>query len=109
MLLDYNPFTGVTEQYHKDATTGRVTISKTQDVQKVMDSAASRRSDNNGWQGDFHHVASIPVIVIDMWREELKAKGVSNPDPLASENKPFLIAKINNSEFSRFRTKEGRI
>lgn len=109
MLLDYDHMTGVAEHFHKDPMTGKITISKTQDVQSVMDAAAQKRSDNNGWQGEMHHVASIPVIVIDIWREELKAKGAPNPDPLAKENKAFLIAKINNSEFSRFRTKEGRI
>lgn len=109
MLLDYDDFTGVSEHFYKDPMTGKVTIKKTQDVEGVFNANTRLRNGNTGWQGEMHHVASIPVVIIDMWREELKAKGVPNPDPLAKENKTFLIAKINNSEFGKLRTKEGRI
>lgn len=108
-LLDFDSFTGIKESYYKDPMTGRVTISKSQDVEKVLNHNKRKQDVNTSWKGDFHHVASIPVIVVEQWRNELKAKGVSNCDPLAKENQKFLIAKINSNEFSYLRTKSGRV
>lgn len=108
-LLDHDSFTGVTEHFHKDAMTGKVTVKQSQDVQSVIDSNRVKRIENRSWKGDLHHVASIPVIVVEMWRNELIQQGVSNPDPLAKENHKFLIAKINSGDWSKLRTKEGRI
>lgn len=107
--FDYDPFSGVKEQIHKDPMSGQITIKTEQDVQKVFDANAEKRNGNNGWKGDMHHVASIPVVVVQMWREELKKSGAPNPDPFAKENRTFLVAKLNNGEYGKLRTKEGRI
>ena len=107
-LFDYDKFTGITEHYAK--VDGKNVIKTTQDTDAITDEAKSKLANSQtNWKGDFHHVASIPLVVIQQWREELKVKGVSNPDPLAKENKNFFIAKINSSDFSSFRTKAGRI
>lgn len=108
-LLDHDNFTGVTEHFHKDAMSGEVTIKHSQDVQTVIDANKIKRIENNSWKGDLHHVASIPIVVVEMWRNELAQQGAVNTDPLAKENKKFLIAKINSGDWSKLRTKEGRI
>jgi len=54
-------------------------------------------------------VASIPVVVVDMWREEMKAQGYPNPDPLHKDNWAWLVAKLNNSEFGKLRTNEDKL
>ena len=46
--------------------------------------------------------------MIEMWTEELKAQG-KEPNPLATCNRDFLISKLNNRDFSKLRTKEGRL
>lgn len=107
-FLDHDNYTGITEHFGK--IDGKNMVKKTQDTNAITEEAKRKLShENSGWKGDFHHVASIPLIIVDQWREELKAKGVHNPDPLAKENKAFFIAKINSSDFSSFRTKGGRI
>jgi hypothetical protein len=109
-LFDRDNFTGVTEFIGKNDK-GQTVIQKNQDVKSII--AENRYELNshieNNWKGDMHKVASIPLIIVDMWREELKAKGAHDCDPLSTNNRNFLIAKINSSEWSALRTKQGRV
>lgn len=109
-LFDVDNFSGVTEGFAK-GDDGKIRIKKTQDVGHILDlnGAEANSKLDQGWKGDFHKVASIPMVVIDIWREELKAKGAHDCDPLSRNNKRFLIAKINSSEWSKLRTKTGRV
>jgi hypothetical protein len=107
-FLDYNINTGITETFAKDG--DRVYVGKTQDVNPFLKANTAEINNESGnFQGGWHKVASIPPIVIEMWTEELKAKGVNNPYPLAPENKNWLIAKLNSGDWSKLRTKSGRI
>lgn len=106
-ILNYDPETGVTQVYHKDPNTGLVTVQTKQDVGHVLDyNKKLRASMPSGWKGDFHHVASIPINIINQWKEELKRVG-RNANPLATENRKWLMMRLNNSEFKKLRTKEG--
>ncbi len=108
-LFDVDQFTGVTETFQQFE--GKNVIRKHQNTDAIVN--ANRQEMNSqidgNWKGDMHKVASIPLIIVDMWREELKAKGAHNCDPLHNENRHFLIAKINSSEWSGLRTKQGRV
>jgi hypothetical protein len=76
----------------------------------IKQNAIERNSASTGFKGEtFHKMASVAPIVLDMWRQELKAKGYDNPDPLAKENKMWLIAKLNSRDYQKLRTKEGMI
>ena len=109
-LLDIDQFTGIVETFKKDDLTGEIYIKKSQDVEGMLDlNSADRTSSNKSWRGDMHKVASIPLIFIEQWREELKAQGAANINPLARENKLFFIAKLNSRDWAKLRTKEGRI
>ena len=111
-ILSVNSFTGITETFHE--VDNKVIIHKTADVSREL--ANNKReinSKDSGWkgggQGNWHKVASIPTIIIERWREELKAKGNPDNNPLSANNRPFLIAKLNDRNFSSLRTKEGRL
>jgi len=109
-FLDIDNHTGVIETFQQYG--GKNIIRKRQDTDAIFSANTQEinsHASGNNWQGDMHKVASIPLIVVDMWREELKAKGLSNCNPLHNDNKTFLIAKINSSEWSKLRTKQGRI
>lgn len=105
-IFDIDPLTGIIEKFHKEE--GKIIISKTQDVENTLIHNKADRAENTGWKGDMHKVASIPLIIADMWREELKAQG-RNPNPFCNENRPFLIAKLNNRDWAKLRTKDGTI
>ncbi len=101
-------FKSTKETFVKDG--DKIHIHQTQDVERYLDQNKREQQIRNGsWKGEMHKVASIPPIVVVMWKEELKAKGAPNHDPFSKENRNWLIAKLNSSEFSAFRTKEGRI
>lgn len=102
-LLDYDPATGIT-QYHSKDSEGNNIIRSVQDVDPFLkDNAAVRSTQQSGWKGDFHEVASIPTIVWEMWWKEVGG------NPGAKSNRPWLIAKLNSNEFQKLRTKEGRM
>ncbi len=102
--------TGIIETFEKDAMTGKISIQKTQDVDPFFEANLQKRNNSaRGWAGDWHHVASVPPIQVEIWREELKAKGATDPNPLAKCNEKWLIAKLNSRDFTKLRTKTGRI
>lgn len=107
---DYDHHTGITETFVQDVMTGEIKVNKSQDAQGLINvNKAERNRSASGWKEDFHKVASIPLVVIELWREELKAMGGRDPNPLAESNKMWFIAKLNSSEFQALRTKEGVI
>tara|TARA_R110000744_G_scaffold121908_2_gene226758 strand:+ start:63 stop:404 length:342 start_codon:yes stop_codon:yes gene_type:complete len=109
-FFDADKYTGVIETFQKHE--GKNIIRRHQNTDAIFNAnnnELNTHSSGNNWAGDMHKVASIPLIVVDMWREELKAKGLHNCNPLHNDNKTFLIAKINSSEWSKLRTKQGRI
>ena len=106
--IDFN--TGIIETFNKDSTTGKIHIHKTQDVNPFLQSNQNEMSSQtSGFKGGWHKMASIPPIVIEMWREEMKTKGYANPNPLAAEHKDFLLRKLNSPDWNKLRTKQGMI
>jgi hypothetical protein len=109
-IVDYDAYSGITETYHKDPVTGKISVNKSKDLTANFDqNALERNSAKTGWKESFHKVASIDPIVIEMWYNELRAAGYQNPNPLAAENKMWLIAKLNSRDFQKLRTKDGII
>jgi hypothetical protein len=109
-MRDIDIQTGIIETFNKDATTGKIHIHKQQDVNPFLE--ANKRelsSQTSGFKGDMHKMASIPPIVLEMWREDMKAKGYKNPDPLAVEHRGLLKAKLNSPDWNFLRTKQGII
>ncbi len=108
MFTDYDPYTGITEHFHQEGR--KITIHKTADISQELEANRQDRNEGRkGWKGAFHKVASIPQIVVEIWREELKKQGADDVNPLSAKNRPFLWAKLNDRDFSNFRTKEGRL
>lgn len=108
-IKEIDRYTGIITNTSFDGN-GNAVIKETQDIDAIVKETKAKISNESAnWTGDMHHVASIPMKVVDAWRQELKAKGVPNPDPLARVNQAFFIAKINSSDFKSFRTKSGRI
>ena len=109
-MRDIDAQTGIIETFSKDATTGKIHIHKEQDVNPfLLHNQNEMSSQSSGFKGGWHKMASIPPIVIEMWREEMKAKGYDNTNPLASENKKFLLGKLNSPDWNKLRTKQGVI
>ena len=109
-MKDIDVQTGIIETFSKDNLTGKITIHKEQDVQPfIKANERALAAQTTGFKGNWHKMASIPPIVIEMWREELKARGDCDPNPLAATNKKFLLGKLNSPEWNKLRTKQGVI
>ena len=70
-ILDINKHSGIIETFQTHE--GKSVIRKNQDTRKIFDANTqelNQYSSGNNWRGDMHKVASIPLIVVDMWREE---------------------------------------
>ncbi len=109
-MRDIDLQTGIIETFHKDNMTGKIHIKKEQDVNPFLDANKTEMSmQSGGFKGDMHKMASIPPIVLEMWREDMKAKGYPNPNPLAVENRKYLLSKLNDPAWNFLRTKQGII
>ncbi len=107
-IVDYDPYSGVTETFYKDPMTGKISVNQSKDLGPLLKLNTIERNASGKTFGKeiFHKVATIDLIIIDMWRQELKAKGHDNYDPLAKENKAWLIAKLNSRDFKGLKTKD---
>jgi hypothetical protein len=109
-IVEHDSFTGITEAFHKDSMTGEIKVNKSADLSGSFSSnLQEKNSASSGWKETFHKVASIHPLIIEMWYNELKDLGYDNPNPLAAENKMWLIAKLNSRDFQKLRTKEGKL
>ena len=106
--LDYQ--TGILETYSIDKHDGKVKVHKSQDVDPFL--AANKQEldrQSSGFKGDMHKMASIPPIVLEMWREDMKKKGYPDTNPLAMCNRKYLLGKLNSPDWNFLRTKQGVI
>tara|TARA_R110000744_G_C19370310_1_gene562420 strand:+ start:6951 stop:7289 length:339 start_codon:yes stop_codon:yes gene_type:complete len=72
---EYDSFTGITEEFWYDDLTNKVTIRRLQDVQEQLDFNKQCYNNHSGIgyqdsEGGAHHVARIPLVVIERWKTE---------------------------------------
>lgn len=94
------------DTFHRYDHEAKKTIVKTTDhnVEPLLAINARKAADaDRGWRGDMHHVASIPPSVWNEWWREFGG------NPMAKENRHRLMAKLNNQDWCKLRTKAGRI
>jgi len=92
------------ETLHFDELTGKSIVQTTQDVDPYLKKiAADRQHQVEGWKGDLHHVATVPLVLVEQWSKEAKC------NILDKKNRHLLMLKLNNRDYSKLRTKEGRL
>lgn len=92
------------ETLHFDESTGRSIVHTVQDVDPYLKAIeAEKQHQVEGWKGDLHHVATVPFILIEQWNKELKC------NILEKKNRHLLMLKLNDRNYSKLRTKEGRL
>lgn len=96
----------VTEIYHKDPHDDKFHVEIVQDVSQYLKANKEDR-DHSGTKfsnkSAFHKVASIPEVVVAQWWKELGS------NPLSVENRKWLIAKLNSSDYPKLKTKDVTI
>lgn len=109
-LLEVTPF-GVMETMAYDHGSGVLTIKSEVDLSAKLDDNTERQNAGlyKGEDGakDFWHVASIPLIVLEQWMREFKAKtGRLDLNPFLDdpEWEKFLYGRLNDGEWRKLRT-----
>ena len=109
-MRDIDAQTDIIETFHKDQLTGKIHIKKEQDVNPFLTANKQEMSNqSSGFKGDMQKMASIPPIVLEMWREDMKKKGYPDCNPLAVCNRKYLLGKLNSPDWNFLRTKQGII
>jgi hypothetical protein len=100
-LFDVNPDKGITRTWHFNPDTEETTIQTSQDVTAVVE--ANKRDfaaiDNKAnWQGEWHHVASIPESLY----YKLKAEG-------KLDDQAYMKKWLNDPDNRFFRVRPGQV
>lgn len=83
---------------------GKIEYNTREDVSDHLKATkAAKNQESGNWKGDMHHVASIPQTVYMEWWKEFGG------NPMAPENQPRLLRKLQAREFSSLRVKSGRL
>ena len=99
-LFDVNG--DVISTFHYDEMTDVTTISQHQDVEPYLNANKLERDHQTGKMGDgLQKIASIPLILIDTWRKEIGS------NPLALENRGWLMRRLQDPNYSKLRTRQG--
>lgn len=94
----------ITEIFHHDEASGKSTIQITQDVEPYLEANKQKLSESStNWKGEMHHVARIPMVIIEQWNAELGA------NCLKKEYRPWFMAKLNDIKYSKLRVKAGKL
>lgn len=73
---EINPHIGGLEEFWHDSETGQVVIKKVADVEKTMDMVKEMHNSHAGSRPNYsdsqgaHLVARIPLVVVDLWKEQ---------------------------------------
>lgn len=100
-LFDYNADFGIVQKWHYDESTDTAIIESVQDHTAIVEANRNkfnRMDERSDWKGDMHHVATIPLVLI----QELKQKGILD-DQVA------LKKWLNDPENRFFRTRPGQV
>jgi hypothetical protein len=98
-LLDFDPQTGKTA-WMKIEDDGALKVRTVMPVDDLLEENAALRSmDSGDWTGDMHLVSRMPI---HMW-QRLVAPAVQQDD------KKFVSKILNDPDYSKFRTKAGRV
>ena len=98
-LVDYDPLTGVREDYVYDHADDKIRLVQSQDVAGVLEEAARLRKASIGWKGNFVHVAHISAVqALELMKLGIMDRGYAVRDEAAfavwlSENDKLKITE----------------
>ena len=69
--ISFDEATQIREEFHYDDINDKMIINRVQDVEPILDfNKEARNHINTGRMNDVHHVARIPLIVLEKWKRE---------------------------------------
>jgi hypothetical protein len=88
-----------------DPMTGDLTVHRTADVEPILEANKALAASGDGYSPsrELRRAASIPMAVIEKWKNELGVD-VFNPD-----HRPAVRRLLNSNEYAFLRTAPGRL
>lgn len=107
-LLSHDPETGISEFIHYDEATDDIILelyqeSPLDDVNRAKYNAHSSHSATR-WKGEWHHVASIPLVEMERLRRERRI----DADGTVKDDKA-LLKILNDRDYLKWRTMPGKL
>ena len=100
-LFDYDPITGTKKIWHYDAAKDEAIIENVIDASGIVEDNRQKFNsfdERANWNGDMHHVASIPMEIY----YKLKAEG-------KLDDQAFMKRWLNDANNRAFRTRPGNV
>lgn len=98
-LFDHDPLTGITRWFHYDDANDNFYIQTQQETQDLVDQNMREANEaGDGWKGDWHKVASIPLTTF----MQLQKQGIT-------QDQAALKKWLNDPDNAYFRTKHGTV
>lgn len=105
MILSEDITTRQRTTWNPDVQDGSVVVATEQDVQPVIEANKAKFNQNTGgFKGDMHHVARIPMVVM----EQLFREGLVDVSGRPTDERRFL-AWLDDPANRAWRTKPGRL
>jgi len=86
---------------HSDPTERKYHFERIQDIQPILDNNKALQNEAQEWAGDWHHIGSIPNVVMEKWMNE---EGVNILKMPAEEWGQFIKNKLRQPENMWLRT-----
>ena len=103
MILDYDPFTGVTRKFEYDHVTDQVHMTMSQDCTDIIkdnERQVIEADHSQQIKNDWIRYARIPEVVIEQWRRDYGVDFYTT-DP---QHWKLVMAMINDREFRKVKT-----
>tara|TARA_R100000329_G_scaffold78418_1_gene67274 strand:+ start:7279 stop:7614 length:336 start_codon:yes stop_codon:yes gene_type:complete len=100
----------VSTTFYDNTDSKGVTIKRSLNAQSLLDRNKKLYTHNDGYSKtkELKRVASIPVLILELWSQEYN--GTSNWFALPKQvQQKILRTKLNSSEYQYFRTAPGKI
>lgn len=85
---------------HRDRD-GGFQIERWQDVEPIIDRNKSLQNEAQTWAGDWHHIGSIPNVILEKWMNE---QGADVLRMSAEEFGQFIKRKLNDPDWRWLKT-----
>lgn len=85
---------------------GLIVVERIQDVETIIDRNKYLQNEQQTWAGDWHHIGSIPNVIIEKWMND---EGVNILKMPAEEWGQFIKRKLRDPDNKWLRTTDRRI
>lgn len=88
-----------------DRSEGLIVIERVQDIEPILDLNKYLQNEPQAWAGDWHHIGTIPNILIEKWANE---EGVNILGMTAEEWGQFIKRKLRDPDNKWLRTTDRK-